>query len=321
MPRSFHLVLFAVAILCESAASRSALQAAVQAKADLPAGLYGNFQTRNTDHFNVIYDPRQAGGEKIADALELAYGHFKSLFESRDFELRTPAEKLTWITFDDSACFNRYASETEGRDLSWLTGYYSAGTNAVAMITPQKLSRWQVKEQTRPAMDVIACPPEAQTDLVKLVHEVAHQLSFNTGLQKRKVLYPIWASEGLAMFFERSLLSEYSQSSAYRDVRGRQLVQLHRQGRLIRLEDFISASRLDEGSGATDVYAQAWGLFQFLCERRTEALRKYLSGLHELEPGYRDQRTLACEFVAAFGSLDQVDRQWQQFLEDLSARQ
>ena len=319
MPRSFYLALIVFVVSCQSAASGSNLQRTAGPGGNLPAGLRGSFKTRNTDHFSIISGPRQAQGEKIADVLELAYSHFKSLFERHDFELRAPEEKLTWITFADTASFNRYAAETEGRDLSPLTGYYSAGTNAVAMITPQKMSTWRVKEQASPSLDIIACPPDAEADLVKLVHEAAHQLSFNTGLLKRKVMYPLWASEGLAMVFERSLLSEYFQSSRYTSLRARQLAMLYRRGQLIRLDEFIGMSRVDDAR-AIDVYAQAWGLFQFLCDHRTEALRWYCSSLYHLEPGWRSEQTLRDEFVRAFGSLDQLDRQWTAFLDTLPAQ-
>ncbi len=301
--------------------SHSDLKLVVEARGGLSTGPGGAYETLSTEHFSLISSPDPAESEKIAHLLELAYDHFGALFGGYQFELRTPPEKLRWVVFATGDSFNRYAIETEGWDLSWLTGYYSAKTNTVAIVTPQKASEWQVRVQSSQAHDIIACPPDAETALVQLVHEAAHQLSFNTGLQKRKVLYPIWASEGLAMFFERSLLSDYSESSYYSGVRARRLVQLHRQRQLIRLEEFISVSRLHDATRAIDVYAQAWGLFQFLCEHRTDALRAYLSSLHELEPGWRDERTLAHEFIETFGSPDQLDRQWQRFLEELSSGQ
>jgi Protein of unknown function (DUF1570) len=295
------------------------LQPSVEIRADLSTGLYGSFRTLNTEHFSVIYAPRQADGEKIARVLELAYRHFESLFKSHDFTVRTPQKKLTWISFGDPVSFKQYAIETEGRDLSWLTGYYSAGTNVVVVITPEKLSKWQFKGQASQPPDVIACPPDAENGLVKLVHEAGHQLSFNTGLLKRGVMYPMWATEGLAMFFERSVLSKHFHSCRYTDLRARRLAGLYRRKQLIGLDEFVTMSRLDENACAIDVYAQAWGLFQFLCEHRTDSLRKYFSSLYDLEPGYRSEQTLRCEFVRAFGSLDQLKCQWTRFLQALPA--
>lgn len=319
MLRLSYLVLFTASFFCQSTASHSDRQSVIRAKGDLSIALDGDFQTLNTDHFSLISSLSPAEEEKIAYVLELSYRHFNSLFKSHDFELRPPRNRLTWLTFTNTDSFNRYAIETEGCDLSWLTGYYSAGTNIVAMITPQKISKWQVKVEKNRTPDIIACPVDEQSSLVKLVHEAGHQLSFNTGLLKRKVMYPIWASEGLAMFFERSLISEYFHSCRYTSLRSRRLARLYRSRQLIGLDEFISMSCVDEDACAIDVYAEAWGLFDFLCEHRRDSLKQYFSSVYELEPGYRSKQTLRDEFVRAFGPLDQLERQWTSYIESLSA--
>jgi hypothetical protein len=318
--RSPYLVLFAVSIFCQAAASHSDQQSVDGANTEVSIAHDGTVNTLNTDHFSVVCVSRPADGEKIACLLELAYRHFELLFKSHDFELRTPENKLRWIAFGDTASFNLYAIETEGQDLSWLTGYYSGGTNAVAIVTPERISKWQIKAQASQPPNVIACPPDAETGLVKLVHEAGHQLSFNTGLLKRRVMYPMWATEGLAMFFERSLVSEYFNSCRYTNLRAQRLARLYRRGQLIGLNKLISMSRADEDANAIDVYAQAWGLFQFLCEKRRDSLRQYLSNLYELKPGWRSEQTLRIEFVRAFGPIEQIDPQWTQFLRTLPAR-
>ncbi|OHB78512.1 MAG: hypothetical protein A2Z25_02015 [Planctomycetes bacterium RBG_16_55_9] len=298
----------------------SALTPAVETTGDLSTILDASYATLNTDHFSLICSPLTAESEKIALLLELAYHHFESTFTGYDFRLRTPEERLRWVAFSTKDSFNRYAVRTEGQDLSWLTGYYSAKTNLVAIVTSEKMAKWQVKTQPALALGVIACPPDAETGLVRLVHEAAHQLSFNTGLQKRRVMYPLWASEGLAMFFERSLLSEYFHSSRYTSLRARRLASLYRRGELVRLDDFISITHPGEATRAIDVYAQAWGLFQFLFEYRADSLREYFSSLYDLEPGFRSEPTLRSEFVRAFGPPDRLERHWQRFIEELPSR-
>jgi hypothetical protein len=319
MLRLSYLVLFITSVFCQSAASHSDLQTVIKAKNGLSTTLDDTFKTLNTDHFCLISSLSPAEEEKIAYILELSYRHFESLFKQHDFELRPPDNRLTWLTFNDTDSFNRYTIETEGRDLSWLTGYYSAGTNIVATVTPEKISEWSVDVKKSRTPDILACPVDAQTSLAKLVHEAGHQLSFNTGLLKRKVMYPIWASEGLAMFFERSLLSEYLHSCRYTRLRSQRLARLYRSRKLIRLDEFISMSCVDEDDCAIDVYAESWGLFQFLCEHRRDPLRKYFISLYNLEPGWRSKQALHDEFVRAFGPLDQLEHQWNSFLGTLSA--
>lgn len=318
MLRLPYLVLLTASILCQSTAGRSELQSLITPLSRLSTAPDGTFETLNTDHFTLISNLNPAEGQKIAYVLELSYRHFLSLFKGYDFELLSGENRLTWLTFSNADSFNRYATKAEGRDLSWLTGYYSAGTNVVAMITPEKVSKWRFEVEKSPASDVIVCPADAQTGLVKLVHEAGHQLSFNTGLLKRTVMYPVWATEGLAMFFERSLLSHYCDSCRYTSLRRRRLARLYRGKRLIRLDEFVSMSCVDEDSCAIDVYAQAWGLFDYLCEHRRDSLRQYFTSLHVLEPGWRNRQALHDEFIRAFGPLDELDRQWTAFLESLA---
>ena len=321
MRKLYYLTIFAVLILCQSPIIGAGDKSEVQTKHALSSVFDDTSKNLNTDHFNILYGSDVVEDEKIACILELAYHHFQSLFNGHDFKLKMPKEKLKWVIFSSSDSFNRFALETENQNLSWLKGYYSTKTNLVAIVTPEKMSKWQVKAERTLTPDIIACPPDAETDLAKVLHEVAHQLSFNSGLQKRKVLYPTWASEGLAMAFERSFLTENFKASRYTDIRARQLVQLYRNEKMIPLYRFLAMSRPDNSDCAIDVYAQAWGLFTFLCEQKTDSLRKYFLSLHNVEAGWRDQRTIRSEFYKAFGSLDDIEPQWKLFLETLSSQQ
>jgi hypothetical protein len=313
------LVLFSASFLCQSNASHSNLESIIKARSSLSTTLEDTFKTFNTDHFRLISSLSPAEEKKIACILELSYDHFESLFKRHDFNLRPLDNRLMWLAFNDTDSFNRYAIETEGRDLSWLTGYYSAGTNIVAIVTPEKISKWSVDVKKSRTPNILACPVDAQTSLVKLVHEAGHQFSFNTGLLKRKVMYPLWASEGLAMFFERSLLSEYLHSCRYTSLRSQRLARLYRSRKLIRLDEFITMSCVNEDVSAIDVYAESWGLFHFLCEHRRDSLREYFSSLYNLEPGWRSKQALHNEFVRAFGPLNQLEQQWNGFLDTLSS--
>ena len=232
--------------------------------------------------------------------------------------LQQPEEKLKWIAFTSKDSFNNYALNTEYQDLSWLNGYYSAKTNAVAIVSPEKISKWQISKKNAPIVNIIACPPDAETGLAKIVHEAAHQLSFNCGLQKRKVMYPFWVSEGLATFFEQSMFSEYFVSSRYSSIRKNGLVKVYRHKKLIPFDRFISMTSFDESVSAVDAYAQAYGLFSFLIENNTDSLKKYLANLYKLESGGIDKQMLYSEFIKAFGSPEELNSKWIEFLRRFS---
>jgi hypothetical protein len=276
------------------------------------------YKVLNTDHFSLIYSPEITEDEKIATLLELAYYHFQSFFCDCNFMPEKPHEKLEWIAFTDKDAFNLYAFGTENQDLSRLNGYYSVKTNTVAVVSPEKISKWQIHSENSYNLNIIACPPDAETGLAKIVHEAAHQLSFNTGLQKRKVMYPFWVSEGLATYFEQSMFSEYFKTSRYASIRKKGLITIYKQKKLIPLNEFISMSSLNETVPAVNAYAQAWGLFQFLIENNRNSLKKYLASLYKREPGWRDEQTLSNEFIKSFGSPEELNTHWMMFLEQLS---
>jgi len=273
-----------------------------------------SFSAFTSGNFSIVHDADKTEAEKIAQLLELTYQQFQSTFKSRGFELRNPQDKLMWVCFSDCGRFNTYALEADGMDLSWLSGYYSSKTNVVAIIKPH--AQAYLQENQPPAKDgdgsilAITSVPGAHPDVVKIIHEAAHQFAFNTGLQKRRVMYPLWLSEGLATSFEAG------QIFGSDDVRTLRLAELYHQGKLIPLNEFITITRLPaSGQTQKDIYAQACGLFNFLCKEYSGKLKNYLSELYKLEPGKRNVQVLRSEFVSAFGPIDKLEGSWRQFIQ------
>ena len=286
--------------------------------AAIPAKLGPSFSTFTTDSFCIVHDTDNIEAQKIAQLLELTYKQFQAAFKNQGFNLQNPDDKLMWVCFSDSDRFSNYALEADGMDLSWLSGYYSAKTNIVAIIKPHKMPDGQKTGQEGTDADgsilAITSVPGRHADTVKIMHEAAHQFAFNTGLQKRRVMYPLWLSEGLAASFEGG------QTSGSNDERGRRLAKMYHQGKLVPLDEFVTMTRLPTDPVIhKDIYAQAWGLFNFLSKNRTGNLKNYLADIYKLEPGWRSAQTLHCEFVSAFGSIDELDCSWQQFLRTFSA--
>ncbi len=275
-----------------------------------------SFSAFTSGNFNIVHDANETEAETIAQLLEVTYQQFQSTFQGLGFELRNPEDKLVWVCFSDCDRFNRYALEADGMDLSWLSGYYSAKTNVVAIIKPHAVAYLQEKHS--PARDgessgnilAITSVPGKNPDVVKIMHEAAHQFAFNTGLQKRRVMYPLWFSEGLATSFENG------QAFTNDNVRMRHLVEMYHQGRLIPLAEFITMTRLPVDGGLhKDIYAQAYGLFNFLRKEHSGELKNYLTELYKLEPGWRNAQRLQWEFVSAFGPADELEGAWLRFIQ------
>src|SRR5690606_31731957 len=98
-------------------------------------------------------------------------------------------------------------------DMSWSQGYYSARTNLVALADPDHHSRrgtgLRILDAGSGAASITfasasedAVPSLHHAGARRTTHEVAHQLAFDSGLQRRGVMYPLWVAEGLATTFE-----------------------------------------------------------------------------------------------------------------------
>jgi hypothetical protein len=283
------------------------------------------FHLVGSERFVVISDAGRAQAERRVATLEkTARRFFDSMAAFQPVAINRP---LPCVAFKSSADFERYARIADGRDMSWTRGYYSARTNRIALFEepgdehphdaapPLALAAAEVNGSPSDPARSPDDNPDA-TELAKTTHEAAHQLAFNTGIQKRGVMYPLWLSEGLASNFEladRSGAFGPDQDNAYR--RGA-LLRAARRGGLLPLEDLATLTRVPVGDGAAvnAVYAQAWGLFHFFYARHPRRLAAYLAALAALEPGARSEATLRAEFVAAFGEIHTVERDWREYV-------
>ena len=291
--------------------------------------LDASFQTTTTKHFVLFHEP---GASYVAGAcrtLEYAYENFYDVFSQAGFDLSRSRDRLVWICFPRKSGFSKYALQAEGMDLSWLDGYYSTLTNRVAIV--QRDQRTRRPEEAVPpsgsgAEAVVAAhrsPQEGvlamaasgqQLDVTRLTHEVAHQLSFNSGIQKRGVMYPLWISEGLATNFEfdgtGSAVLEHCNAA-----RRNGLLEVYDAGGLIPLRQFVVQTTVSPDLHlGRRCYAQAWGFFQFILADHPESLRLYLCRVAKNHADHRDAATMLAEFTDTFGAPEALEGSWQAFL-------
>lgn len=269
-----------------------------------------NISTGNltTAHFVLHHDINPLHAKTVAYLMEFSYHNFLTFHNMLGFDLRQPEKKLNWVCFSEPDDFSNYSLTVDKMDLSWLSGYYSARTNAVAIIEPHPIPDWtNFKNQTTSLTEEYA--NGYNTPLVQIIHEAAHQLAFNTGLQKKGVMYPIWAGEGPALIFEDSL-SQCFPTIRYSTLRLDHLARLHQQNKLIPIRQFITLSRLPADAAEQDIYAQALAFYAFLFENHTEEVKQYFQALYGLKTGPRSDSTMLNEFTNAFGPLDLIEKQW-----------
>ncbi|MDH3582928.1 MAG: hypothetical protein OER86_01795, partial [Phycisphaerae bacterium] len=86
---------------------------------------------------------------------------------------------------------------------------------------------------------------------------------------------------------------------------------------LMPLAELVVMTRPGDTSKADEVtrlYAQGWGLFQFLFKKRHNDLRTYLRALRQQPPGPRDPKLLRKEFERAFGPAATVQAQFRRYI-------
>ncbi len=230
-------------------------------------------QITETEHFAIVHEPAAKYVPGTSRTLERTYQRFYEAFSKAGFEPAPSQDRLVWICFPQQSGFNTYAMQAEGTDLSWLDSYYSTLTNRVAIVepSPRLLARGETEASLAPSPPVALAAREGvlpistsgpPLDNARLTHELAHQLAFNSGLQKRGVMYPFWVSEGLAtnFEFESPAGAGFEQGSTARRAC---LLKMRDAGELILLRQFIVQTKAPADTARSRrQYAQAWAFFQ-----------------------------------------------------------
>lgn len=298
------------------------------------------FAERDTAHFRLMCRTPNGPASVLTEAgalLERTYRQFYVEFQRAGFKVVPAEDRLAWLVFDNPEQYRDFARRADGMDSPYLESYYSAKTNQVVlMYTSARLGRpWPEPPRNAGRIINVLTPElagmdrqspddsEHETgrilDVRRTVHEAAHLLAFNSGLQKRGVMYPLWVSEGLATSFESD--SVESTGMARENLRRlRQLRRAHEDGRLVSLEAFVTLVRIPpDPATANDLYAQAWGLFDFLFKNRRTELRNYMGALTQVGAEPRGTEVMLREFTDAFGSLERLDASWLQYLDSSRA--
>lgn len=298
-------------------------------------GLARRLSTHTTDHFIFFYSADHPAPAQTGQLLEHAHDFFYRAFEKAGFHLQPIRTRLTWVIFTQHGEFDDYAREADYMDMSWLNGYYSARTNRVAVVqaagavasprceaaSPPAILELMFAGAPIPSGSGEALLSDGAVEMTKAAHEAAHQLAFNSGLQRRGVMYPLWVSEGIATHFEMAG-AEMAGAPGVAFSRLQVLSETNAQRRLVPLRQFITVTRLpadDSALTSREVYAEAWALFRFLFEQHGHELAAYLAAVSDSPTGWRDELTLRREFVAAFGSVSNLEESWTRFLHSVIA--
>ncbi len=322
-------------LVCGTALADSSFSARDPGRADIRSLLSGklasqlgnDYWIRNSEHFLIVSSGEDRWANQASYLLERVYDQFYSAFSLAGYDLGPGKEKLIWICFPTLDEFVTYADLADNVDMSWSDGYYSARTNRVALIRtargPLSVSAavsWtapgRVADNTTSSDGDYSKPGSfSGVDVKRATHEAAHQLAFNSGIQRRGVMYPFWVSEGLATNFEADSIGQIELGRP--DVsRRRRLLAANRNDKLLDIGQFMSITRISTGNGEQlrNMYAQAWGFFRFLWHKHPEKLRSYLKDLSTKDSGPRSSYVMRRELEKNFGSLEAIESSWGNYL-------
>ena len=154
------------------------------------------------------------------------------------------------------------------------------------------------------------------------VHEVTHQLWFNSGLADRRRWYPRWLGEGVAIFFETAYRDDWVASGYANSNRLQQYRELRSRGKLLSLEELLLTDQafMQPGEGQLAAYAQSWALFHFFSVKHGQEFSHYVMSLSRRQPTKPAKEENLALFKASFGAnLESVQRELDAYVSQLQA--
>lgn len=290
--------------------------------AALEQELGDGFAIEQTPHYVLCSSAGPEFTGWIARLFERLLRAFLQHWERAGLELHEPAAPLAAVVFADRIAYAEYATRDAGPQLAAGAGYYSVRTNRIVLYDLATGDAGSSRSDAEISRRVAAAPANIAT----IVHEAAHQIAFNSGMQTRYADNPMWLTEGLAMYCETPDLDTGSgwqgigklNPARLRDFR--RLTGQERGGSS--LESLISDdARFRDPSAAAAAYAESWALTYFLIRTRREAYIDYVGSLADKPRLIWDTPAERLDdFQAAFGDLSQLEGDFRKYMARLGNR-
>jgi hypothetical protein len=254
----------------------------------------------DSKHFIALSNADDDFSELRLHNCELIYDLFYEHFRSRGFRLQEPSSKLMVAIFDSQTGFEAYLQQ---KMPVAVTGIYHPGTNRLvvydfaqsnALVAQEQQARKVSRqignelERQRFLGTVSRRSQEIRTgvNIATIMHEVAHQLSFNSGLLNREGDVPVWLAEGLACYCEPAENGSWQGIGEVNRERINTLVRhAANRGSFLPLRSLVASDEWLRGANAGQTailgYAQSWALFHMLMSEEHLKLRAYLSSIYD----------------------------------------
>jgi hypothetical protein len=283
----------------------------------------------DSKHFVALSNADDTFTEARLQNCELIHSLFFDHFRSRGFPVKEPAGKLMVAIFDSPAGFQAYMGTALPRG---VVGLYHTPSNRLVMYDfGQNASFIAQKQKAEQAGKNIATDLDRQrfsttvsrvgqeirsgANIGTIMHETAHQLSFNGGLLNRQGDVPMWLAEGLACYCEPTENGVWLGLGEPNPERLKALAGALAPGKHLPLRDLVSGDAWVRpsfgGPGVLVGYGQSWALFRLLMEEQPQALRAYLSLIYSRKtPDHR-----LTDFGECFGpDVDRLEARLEEYM-------
>jgi hypothetical protein len=291
----------------------------------------------DSDHFVAVGNADLGFCEYRLHNCETIYALFFDHFRRRGFAVREPGVKLMVAVFDSQAGFDAYLERPLSASITGLYArrsnrllVYDYATNSAFLAGQKQGEEWVrrsrgdlEKMHRRVTFGRHVRDRRDDVNLSTIMHECAHQLSFNAGLLNRTGDVPAWLAEGLACYCEPAVRGAWQGLGEPNPNRARVLAGPARgAGKFLHLRELVRgddwlrrARRLD---AVVLGYSQSWALFTWLMKERPEQLRRYLALIH---PRRTPEHRLT-DFGQVFGAdLERLDRRYRAYMYQLVRQQ
>jgi hypothetical protein len=246
----------------------------------------GPLRHSSSAHFLAIGnapDEHRKAALKLCESLGQDFlAHFRAL----EFKLSYPDHRLTIVTLKDAPSYAVFLGKEPLKDEG---GCYDLVTGRLLIF------------DFRSSPDDLRAPA-ARANLFSLVHETAHQLSFNTGLLNAKNDPPLCISEGIATYVE------LWQPRVRNAIGGKNRPRLEAlQDAWIPLQDLLADDKAFADPKTVQLaYAESWLLVHHLLKTRSRLpkFREYLAAAPESSKPV-DRVRLAEKYLGSLTKLDQ----------------
>lgn len=305
------------------------------------------YHVTETKHFVVISDCDASWRRRREALLERAFNEVMRFASQSGIPAYPPATKLLCVMLEEHEAYEAFGRAHDHVHNHWVAGYYASESNRVVLYNDRTNpglveaerqlddllgrageGRRRARElggERGEALEARALEIEAfvagerarlserveTRSEAKAIHEAAHLIAFNCGIQLRSRRYPFWITEGFATGFE----TEHPNRSFGPDracaEREAQFDGVLAEGRLEGLAEFVSRLRASDDADRADAeYAQSYALFRHVARFHRDELAGLLADIAAEPPGEVTPARHLELFERRFGDAAKFERRW-----------